>query len=221
MRFRKMFEQALEMKRREASSFGADITGYSDRWFKQVLSSLGDQDRLHVGFAGGESPDRFIRFLKKQQNISSKFNFFIIDERAVPFESKESNTGQFIRKMNTPSISLESAMSLYEAGARLEALDLVILGIGEDGHVASLFPTLSDDDYKHSGDVVKTPKVGVPEVERYSLSMESLLSARKIILSVRGGKKLQLLKEFIDTSDEKIPVVKLMMNHQSISICKV
>ena len=62
--------------------------------------------------------------------------------------------------MNNPSISVESAMSLYKARDRLEPLDLVILGIGEDGHIASLFPTLNDDDYKKSGDALKTPNAG-------------------------------------------------------------
>ncbi len=143
-------------------------------------------------------------------------HFFFADERCVPPDHPESNFKTARLRLFEPlGIPADRAHRLRgeaapeEAAAEAEqvlrsvtgtaadktpALDLVILGMGEDGHVASLFPNAPDA-------VVASPRVYVPVLapkpppQRITLTYTALAAAREILVLVSGAGKARALAE--------------------------
>lgn len=125
-----------------------------------------------------------------------------VDERCVAFDSPESNRGQAHRsgalsREHPPAIELALFLDgelAAEAPARVEAalrerfeseLDVVLLGMGPDGHVASLFPGRSSG----GGLVVHVSDSPKPPADRITLTRDLLLTAQSTILVATGEQK--------------------------------
>lgn len=175
-------------------------------------------DRLREGIAargvaslvvsGGKSPVPFFQALRVQPLDWSKVFVTLADERWVAPDSPDSNerllrehllreaagAAQFLPLKTT---AITAAEALAERGAALAALprpfDAVVLGMGEDGHTASLFPGMPGlaAALEPSG---STPLIaGVAPVaphERISLTLSALLDSRAIFLPLQGATKL-------------------------------
>ena len=94
--------------------------------------------------------------------------------------------------------------------------DLLIFGVGEDGHIASLFPNRKELGVKTNGwlEVHKSPK---PPAERVSLSPKFILSAKEIWLVFRGIEKIGALENFLDkkTTVRVCPAKLVLANHRA------
>ena len=147
-----------------------------------------------------------------------------VDERCVPFDDVESNRGAASRMGlfgGSPGdrnlIEPASVLPLYldgetseEAVARVEAalsaefanaLDVVLLGMGADGHVASLFPSLSWPSHGMVAFVAESPK---PPPRRITLTRRALATADRIVLVVAGEGKRDALERLIG-GDARLP----------------
>jgi 6-phosphogluconolactonase len=133
-----------------------------------------------------------------------------IDERCVPAEDAASNFGAALRlgvlerpapaqvlRLYHDRESPERAVERVSAALRSEfddALDVLLLGLGEDGHIASLFPTRSGTTGEHArvAHVADSPK---PPRDRITLSRSMLATARRAILLATGeGKRAALAR---------------------------
>lgn len=179
--------------------------------------------------AGGSSPMAAYKLIAEKHNNDldwQKVKFIIGDERCVAYDHKDSNLGQiektFLDKLNYDANKLlkpkidhgpEKAAELYseeidrltknEAGSPI--LDLVWLGIGEDGHTLSLFP--NDKKIKSYNEYVvpifDSPK---PPLERVTLSLKAISATRKAIFMVSGAGKAEVYKK-IKSKDPYLPCV--------------
>jgi 6-phosphogluconolactonase len=144
---------------------------------------------------------------------------FWADERCVPLESPQSNfaaarellldhVGLTRERIHTLGHSLEPAQaaSAYQARlkeifqpapGRLPRFDLILLGMGEDGHTASLFPghELLDEKRKWVAPVYDAPK---PPPERITLTLPIINHAREVIFVVAGEGKASPLRAVLD-----------------------
>ena len=94
--------------------------------------------------------------------------------------------------------------------------------MGEDGHIASIFPEMNEVDIKTGGCAYKTLKpFGNPLLKRFSLQEGVIHSAKKVVLTISSEIKLQLLKDFMFMDDDSVPVVRLIKQHPNLVICKV
>ncbi len=88
-------------------------------------------------------------------------------------------------------------------------IDIALLGIGEDGHTASLFPENTSDDIKQSSNVITIDNASKAPKERLSLSYQCLSQARILIFLAIGANKNQALKQITEelknSSMEKLP----------------
>lgn len=174
-----------------------------------------------IGLAGGESPCPFINFFLYNHEKLRTLSFVMIDDRVVDEQSQDSNLGELKRKVGH-HFPITSVQSIWENAEQTRPLDLLILGMGEDGHIASIFPNMKVSDYILRGCAYKTiTSMGNPSFRRFSLTLDTLLAARKILLVMSSEKKYESLNKFLVDKQEGLPVVQMIKKHKNLKICKI
>ncbi|MCA9485314.1 MAG: 6-phosphogluconolactonase [Nanoarchaeota archaeon] len=197
---------------------------------KTTLEILKEKDFVVFGIPGGKSVTGVFEKLKNFNLPWEKIHIFMVDERFVPLTDKESNFGQaqeifigeLFRKGKLPEenvhpfvFSEDKAGSVSEYEEEFKEFggkfDVVLLGLGGDGHIASLFP--EHDEFQNEGcfvyvnDSPKLPK------ERMSVTRKVIEKSGTVILLVYGSDKKEAYKKF---SDEEVSVeacpAKLIFN---------
>jgi 6-phosphogluconolactonase len=180
----------------------------------QAISARG---RCSLALAGGETPRRAYRLLAGEGAGSvdwEKSHIFFIDERAVPPNDPQSNFGMARRELLSlvpvpesnvhrirGEMSPEPAADEYQKD--LEAFfrhpvprfDLVLLGLGEEGHIASLFPGAAALD--EGGRSVVS--VFVPKLKswRITLTLPAINNSREVLFLVAGAHKASIVKDVL------------------------
>lgn len=168
--------------------------------------------------SGGRSPVAFFQNLAKQDLDWSKVVVSLADERWVPTEHADSNAGLLKRYLLQGAAAKARFLSLYSASANLEAaaeqadrllaelppIDVLVLGMGDDGHTASLFPDSPNlaEALDSEGSRRCWPMLA-PTVPRQRLTMSRALlaSAQHKILSISGQSKLTTLNAAVAGGD--------------------
>ena len=203
-------------------------TAAAERVIARIAANAG---RVAVGLTGGSSPKKLYQRLRslpyKNQIPWHRVHWFIGDERFVPADDPLSNMRMaretFIDRYSfeanvhpiaTDAASPDEAASLYEAELKafygadeLESarplFDLVLMGVGPDGHTASLFP--GDPALEESKRwVVGVPKANVePFVPRVTLTLPALASCGEMLFQIAGAGKRAILTRLL--ADENLP----------------
>jgi len=175
--------------------------------------------------SGGSTPRGLFQHLAEEPYFSlipwNKTFVFWVDERHVPFTDATSNYRMaqetLLSKVSVPeeqvfpmtngSLPVEKAASAYEMklrrfveGDSLPCLDLTLMGMGEDGHTASLFPGMpqvNEQDKWVVGYFVDSEKK-----ERVSLTFPVLNHSRLLVVLAEGTKKADRLKEVLEGPSE-------------------
>ncbi len=194
--------------------------------------SISERGRFTLAIPGGSALDIASRKLLvsplRDEIDWSAWQVFWVDERIVPSKSPESNSGeayrQFFSKVNVPKHHLhslddalkpENAAEAYEAMMAQEfnlekgafpSFDLVLLGIGEDGHIASLFPDhpVLKEDKRLVLPIFDSPK---PPSERISMTLPVINHARNVVIVVSGSGKASILSRILrpDSLQPELP----------------
>lgn len=197
---------------------------------KQAISTQG---RFAVAVSGGSTPRVMHRLLSQEPYLSGidwqNTHLFWVDERMVPFDHPDSNFGaaqrDFLFKIPIPlnqiypmqvMVRPEEGASLYQAnlkhffqrlGNTDPIFDLVFLGVGKDGHTASLFPdqalTLSSQSW------VIAVKGGDPDRYRLTMTYSVLNKARHVCFMVSGKKKALIIKTLLEGRAAELPAGKI------------
>jgi 6-phosphogluconolactonase len=177
-----------------------------------VLETLNTRDRFSFAVAGGSTPKLALEAISSIQGMPwDKIHVFFGDERCVPPDDDRSNF-KMVKQALLDHVSIPHGNvhrikgELGPDAARAEYLaqlevyfdgpiifDLVHLGLGPDGHIASLFP---GSDALESPDPVVTSFPGPtlePQVERVSLGLSVLNAAHNVQLIVTGSSKTDVL----------------------------
>jgi 6-phosphogluconolactonase len=169
-----------------------------------IQSALGRQDIYRWALAGGSTPRRLYQYLAQPTLAGlldwSRIHLFWGDERCVPSDDPQSNYHMIKESLldHVPipagnifpmdgTLDPELAAITYAGALGEESLDLILLGMGDDGHTASLFlttPRLREESRR----VIAT-KSPLPPVNRISLSLRAINSARRVIFLVLGEHK--------------------------------
>lgn len=180
------------------------------RFAKAIRDALRDRGQATIALSGGSSPLPAYGLLAKEAIDWSRVQLYWVDDRAVPRDHARSNVRAieeaFVAKAGMPSANvhamdggakdLAGAAQAYDEVLRetvaaklggLPALDLVVLGVGDDGHTASLFP---GDRTVHVNDrlVAAVPEAPGREA-RLTLTVPVLENARATVLLVLGASK--------------------------------
>lgn len=156
-------------------------------------------------------------------SLLSRVRWTWVDERCVPVSDPESNRGVAHRKNWIDEESARTELALYlddetpeQACARVsgelhrkhsDSIDIALLGLGEDGHVASLFPAHAALREKHAS-VVSIHDSPKPPPRRISLTLRLLDTANtKIVYAVGEGKRTALQRTL--AKDASYPLTQL------------
>ncbi len=191
----------------------------ADKVSDQLMECIeqSDGDRYDIAISGGSSPNiLFAALASKYPNskLWSKTHFWWVDERMVAPDDPESNYGtakhflfskidipeQNIHRIlgeNNPSLEAESYAQRISQTLNLQqgwpAFDLIFLGLGDDGHTASIFPDrLQLFNSTHICEVTQHPTTSQPRV---TLTGEVINRASKICFLVTGANKSERLSE--------------------------
>lgn len=182
-----------------------------DAWLDQALSyvrlaeaeALARHGEFHICLAGGATPRRLHEALARGAHDWTHWHIWLGDERCLPENDPERNSilaaESLVRSTAIPpgqvhvipaELGAEIAARYYaEALTNIGSFDLVLLGLGEDGHTASLFP---DHDWGAAADapdalpMFDAPK---PPPERVTLSARRLARAHRVLFLVSGASK--------------------------------
>jgi 6-phosphogluconolactonase len=155
-----------------------------------------------IVLTGGSTVDRAYELAALVQPDWSEAAVWWGDERCVPPDDERSNYGLarrtlFDRLVRLPEVHRirgelppAEAAAEYDRALKGVVLDLLLLGLGPDGHVASLFP--GSPQLAEWNRLVTSGPAGLePFVDRVTLTMPALLSARRTVVLVAGGSKAE------------------------------
>lgn len=181
---------------------------------------------FHLVTAGGSTPNRCYELLREQQHQAwSKWFIYMGDERVLPLDDPERNSSALnqawlsfvpIPDQNIKSIptelGTERAVQLYsQTLEKVDQFDLVMLGMGEDGHTASLFPGHNNLDV--TADVIGLYNSPKPPSERVSLSYQRLANTRSMLKLISGSSKHAAVKAWLN--HQALPINQLSANQQT------
>jgi 6-phosphogluconolactonase len=181
--------------------------------------------RFTVALSGGSTPNRLYALLAERRRTGEgrlpwgKIHVFWGDERVVPPGHSESNfraaNEALLSKVPIPQANVHgiraearspaTAAGLYEqelrrffslAAGQFPRFDLVLLGLGADGHTASLFP--GSDVLREETRLVAAPLVATLGTHRITLTLPVLNSARAVMFLVSGGEKAEALARALE-----------------------
>ena len=165
--------------------------------------------------AGGDTPRSIYRSLRDTDSDWSRWHVYFGDERCLPADNPERNSRMaadaWLDRVSIPKdhIYVPPAERGADAAARAYAqtlrrvgdFDLVVLGLGEDGHTASLFPCHDWGVASNSPDVLAVFDAPKPPPQRVSLSAARLSRARAVLFLVAGETKLEAVRQWRLSAD--------------------
>jgi len=180
-------------------------TESKEDWLKAVLERVEglvneSEGAFVVGLAGGNTPKPVYEALANLDLPWERLYFVMIDERMVDLDNEASNLGMVKKAMPKARIhGFNTSVGAEDAVEDMHRLlygmdfDLLIMGMGNDGHVASLFP---DSDSLKSQDLAVMVEQNDFEIrERLSLTFEALQHANLALLLINGEEKKDLLEQ--------------------------
>ncbi len=201
--------------------------GFADYAASVLAHALSTQQTASLVVPGGNTPRFYLPVLAAQPLPWNRITITLSDERWVDTGSEDSNE-HLVRKSLLDHLPEEAhfvglktqhdtpGQAIPEISQRLakipQPFTLTVLGLGEDGHIASLFPYLRLHEKPHS--VTETPCLAVSSSvtlpQRVSLSLGILARSQKIALVATGSSKRRLLDQLSAYADPALPIVWLL-----------
>jgi 6-phosphogluconolactonase len=207
---------------------------------RATQDAIRTRGRAMLALAGGTTPERTYRLLtqplrRSQIGWAHTFLFFT-DERFAPIDDPASNFRMVQRALLAPVsvaqghafpiptqlATATDAAAVYEAtladafeiGDRRDhppRFDLILLGLGEDGHTASLFPGAASLDVTDRWVVASPPGSLPPCLERITQTFPVLNAARDVLFLVSGSSKAEALRDVLDgrPAREQLPAARV------------
>ena len=194
---------------------------------EMLEAQKGTDADLYVGLSGGSTLPPLLKSISETEGASElkQVVFTFIDERLVPYDVDGSNYGAMkdaidlcgLRALPLPCEDSQEQAKEYQnavAGSELPKLDLLLLGYGDDGHIASLFPGSAELEKDCSADSwIFRATASYDPKERWSWGMKALTSSKKTFCLYKGpadGSKADRLNEALYDANCDTPLARFI-----------
>jgi 6-phosphogluconolactonase len=201
-----------------------------------VEEGISKNGRAIVGLSGGSTPKPVYQAWGEERLDWMRVWIFLIDERYVPPDNPKSN--QFLLRttllkgapipeshmlLPDTSLPLEQCVNAYDAHLRdllkTAGPDIVTLGMGDDGHIASLFPPLRDDAFGPRL-VTHTTTDRFDAHDRISVTIPAVKQAKNSVFLLKGAEKKRVWDEMLESKeDERRWPAKTILENATALIC--
>jgi 6-phosphogluconolactonase len=186
--------------------------------------------RAHLAVSGGSTPKRMFSALSAEKLDWERVSIHLVDERCVPADSDQLNAHLVRDRLMQDHAARAGFVPLFDHGAftaedaarrAADALPetgftMAVLGMGNDGHTASLFP--GGDRLAEALDIasqariiaMRAPGAGVP---RLTLTLAEILKATTLALHIEGDDKLAVLEEALAGDDAEQMPIRAVLRH--------
>lgn len=196
---------------------------------RHCLDAIATRGAARIGLAGGSTPLAAYADFAAAQLPWPNIRLALIDERAVPLDDSQSNERAIGAAFAPVRDRLGAWQGLYLPAADLAAsarqadaairtfgpLDLTVIGMGADGHIASLFVESADYPAAMAPDAVAAVLpirfgAGDGRTDRLSFTLARLLDTRAVLFCVTGADKREVLERSIDGSAPQYAVARFL-----------
>jgi 6-phosphogluconolactonase len=185
-----------------------------DRILQSAKNAIAARGQFLLVLAGGTTPKNIYILLRSAEADWQNWHIYYNDDRCLPVNHAERNSlmarEAWLKHVSIPASQIhdiptefgpvEGAKAYAQTLQGVDDFDLVLLGLGEDGHTASLFPGKPSDDSVDAFPVFDAPK---PPPERVTISAARLSKTREVIFLVTGAGKQEAVDNW--RNGEAIP----------------
>ena len=179
----------------------------TQRILQAATEAIAKHGHFLVVLAGGSTPKSVYSLLAKEQADWANWHIYHNDDRCLPIDNAERNSKMardvWLNHVPVPANQIHDipaelgnvagAKAYAETLKGLRAFDLVILGLGEDGHTASLFPDQMIDNSAAAVPVFNAPK---PPADRITISAKRLNNTNEVMFLVTGAGKQEAVDKW-------------------------
>ena len=198
----------------------------ADEIIASIQDVLSESNQCYCTLAGGKTPAETYRLMCHPPRVDdvewTSVRFFLSDERYVPISDAQSNYKMIqetllthlsgrakVEKVDTTLTDPEEAARRYEQLVRdcvpandagTPQFDILLLGIGEDGHLGAIFP--QSEAFSETGRIYAAVDHPSNSVSRITITPKLLLAAKKVIIMARGKGKAGILKRILEGNED-------------------
>lgn len=201
---------------------------------KSLNTAVAQRGHAYLVVSGGKTPIELFKILAQSDISWDNVTITLTDERCVNADDSARNEGMVKEYLLQHKARTARFISLYDDHVNLidglnlveqeisslPTFDVVILGMGEDGHTASLFPC-SHELSKGLDDNAPAVLLIQPKTapyQRVSLSKKRLLNSRAIFLHLIGPKKWSVLDQALTNSDPMIMPISAFLHNRNPNV---
>ena len=213
----------------EFENFNADSSNFIKN---QINLLLNKKNQINIALSGGSTPLPVLSNLKENKIEWNRINFFLVDERNYPNDNKNSNffnlKNSFFKHIQSksyqvynPKLTVEQTAKSYQdliikkipINNNKPQFDLIILGLGYDGHTASLFP--NSKGLNNSSSLFIPNYINKLKQWKFTMTFSIINNSKKIILLVNDFKRKTLILEKIN---DDMPINKVITQSENLTI---
>ncbi|HAW94114.1 MULTISPECIES: 6-phosphogluconolactonase [unclassified Arsukibacterium] len=222
------------MKLHQYADTGALNTDFAAKLVNVLQEAIAARGHAYLVVSGGRTPTALFNALSAAHLAWHNVTVLLADERFVPVDAPDSNErlvkanlltakaakANFI-SLYAPAVSAEEAVAdVLPRIADLPVFDAVILGMGEDGHTASLFPCSAELSAGLAADapaVLAVNPTTAPH-QRISLSLPRLLHTRQLFIHLVGPSKLEVLTKAQAGNDVSTMPIRAILQQPEVDV---
>lgn len=200
-----------------------------------LQAALDKKGSAVLAVSGGRSPIAFFEALSQKDLDWANIGIGLVDERIVPTTHPDSNTGLVREYLLKNKAAAATWIAMVEDGKSETELqpdavtayalkqykqpDVLVLGMGGDGHTASLFPQApqlqTGIDLNNGTPLLHTTPVTAPH-ERVSMTLRAIADTPDVLLAIGGAEKKAVFDKAAAAPDSNYPV-SLILNHEGVN----